>query len=76
MFLLSSIVENTSCSQILEAIDVSPLAYAISFTLNYKLGTAMKLLIAVIMLVPSPLHIVLDKHSIFEHDDGCEAGHD
>jgi hypothetical protein len=35
----------------------------------------MKLLIAVIMLVPSPLHIVLDEHSIFEHDIGCEVGH-
>jgi hypothetical protein len=55
---------------------VSPLAYAISFTLNYKLGTAMKLLIAVIMLVPSPLHIVLDEHSIFEHDVDLEAGQD
>jgi hypothetical protein len=36
----------------------------------------MKLLIAVIMLVPSPLHIVLDEHRIFEHDVDLEAGQD
>ena len=74
--MLASMSEKFYSPQILGATEVRPFAYAISFTLNYKLGTAIKVLIAEIMLGAFPPHAGFDEHCIFEHDYEIEVGHD